>query len=291
MSSIADNILDYTKRNGVNLGSLNAYYSGHVKTVSDLLNEGPVRLEQSRRSSLFSSLFALGSISWINGELAAAREHWRLAVEEKVRIFELRGASSKFPVSEATPDGRLVDVTESGPDYSMTSGKQCIRGVFQAISIGEVELAALLARMAWDPPDASYVGLKSSICRPEDVILAQIGKHWLSGDGQRLDATIEKFRKTRSGERACCVCEGIAGISSGDSEAVLQSLDRVLEFHKGINPDRNQYEANTYMELACCFWATGLAVQAVRSGVLTLADLPADRPYFRSDFIKTSLAT
>jgi hypothetical protein len=227
----------------------------------------------------------------VSQELNKCAECW-------LKVFQLRGTEAPFPVLEVTLDPRfagsdpraLVEKKWRDPpgakDYSVTNSRANLRAVCIAMSAGNFDVAGQIAALAWDPPDARYIGPRSVICRPYELHLAYAVKHLFAGATEDALGELERVRVRPTDARPQTMKQMIRSISDATPEPFLNALSDLLSWHAKLRWERDQYElAGGGTKKFLCFWALGLASWAVQRGLVTIDQLPDDNIYCPKELV------
>jgi hypothetical protein len=270
-----------------------------IRETFNLLTNEPGKHVQTRLSSLAMlyltvalQRYGLGyPLEHVSKELAECAECW-------LKIFQLRGTEAPFPVLEVTLDARfpsndpraLIEKKWRDPpgakDYSVTNSRANLRAVCIAMCTGKFDVAAQIAALAWDPPDANYIGPNSVICRPYEVHLAYSVKHLFAAATDETLRELERVRVRPKDVRPHTMKAMIRSLIAATPEPFLDALSELLSWHAKLRWERDQYElAGGGTKKFLCFWALGLSAWAVQRGLVTLDQLPGDNVYCPRELI------
>jgi hypothetical protein len=266
-------------------------FQGSIANALHLIEADSTKLAQTRYSGIASGWDCIGVVRYALGHpVEEVRTAFARSVEAEQRVFELRGTDPAFPVTVITienpkcgpgePLGTITDQRPLNPsgskDYSLTNSRGGLRSVYLALIAGDFERAEKIASMLWDPPDAGYLKAKGKfeICTPNDMHLAYAFRELLAGN---KPAAINMLGKIRLGERdpqhiklQAAMIRALITRSDGD---FLPALNELLEQHQ------RRANARTAPECCLCIPALGLAIMALKTGLITPLQLPQDNPY------------
>jgi hypothetical protein len=214
-----------------------------------------------------------------------------------LKVFGLRGTEDPFPVTVLTVDPQyppgdpraVVDERPLHPpgtkDYSVTNSKRNLYGVCIAMTAGDWQTATRLASLAWDPPDASYLGPRSEMCRPHDQHLAYAVKHLLADHVDECMAELSRVRTRPQDVRPREVANLIRALATDDPVLFYDAIRDLLDWHERWDPDRNSSYEMSSVEKFICIWGTGLSAWALQRRLLPIEDLPQGNVYLPLELI------
>jgi len=139
-------------------------------------------------SSLEGDCTRIGQYQYALGfPLDQVRQAFVEAAAALLKVFELRGTKEAFPVVVMTVDPtKPEDDPAFRPlhppqtrDYSLTNSHDCFEAICVALIAGEYKIVDKLAKLMWDPPNASYISIHSEYITPNRIHLAYAVKHLL----------------------------------------------------------------------------------------------------------------
>jgi hypothetical protein len=177
-------------------------------------------------------------------------------------------------------DEHTIGITRPGHpmvteiSYDSTNSRLNLDCVCLSLAVGQLAIATQIAGLAWDPPDASYVSLKSSICRPYDQSLAYALKHMLQGEYEEAKRELDRCRVLPSWTRPIEMQRMLRGILLRDIADFMDGLTTLLEWYAFARPRDGGYEFWLTSDSVLSHWGLGLSVLAIHEGLITLDDLP-----------------
>jgi hypothetical protein len=199
-------------------------------------------------------------------------------------VFQLRGTEAPFPVTVLTidPAERLGDPDyvigdrplhpSSSKDFSPTNSKAGLEAMLFALIGDDQDTATKIADLVWDPPNASYIGPTSEVCTPNEQHFAFGLKHLLEKNYDKAMSEISQLRTTERDGWAANVRTMGHGMVTGQATLFLKGLREELARHtKESNKRTNIWRPELYLSL----YGLGLAILAVRMGVIKAMGLPA----------------
>lgn len=260
-----------------------------------MVREEPGKLLQTRMSSLEGDCLRIGLYQYALGyPLDQVRQALGESAVASLKVFELRGTEEAFPVVVLTLDPtKAVDdpkfVIDTRPlhppgtkDYSLTNSQACFESICLALIAGEHATAERLADLMWDPPNASYIGLRSETCTPNQQHLAYAVKHLMQNRPTEAEKELKRIGGQRKNEQQTAfMAKMVGGLVEKSSGPFLDALQELLYWHgKQARMRNNQLNPEMYF----CLPAVGLSILAVRGGLLKKNELPSD-PYLPSELI------
>jgi hypothetical protein len=159
----------------------------------------------------------LGLLRYAAGApLGEVRGAFRRSAEYTIAVFRMR---------EGAPWESAPDV-----DPSLTNSRRALHAMELALAAGARDLAEALARLVWDPPDASYLGPTSVVCTLEEQRLAYALRDLLLGE-TASDAlrALPGTEWRDAGQRARGW--GIVSLAAGDPHAAGVALALLHDEH------------------------------------------------------------
>jgi hypothetical protein len=240
-----------------------------------MLREEPDKLLQIRMSSLGEDCDHIGLYRYALGfPLDLVRQAFAEAAAAYLKVFELRGTSEAFPVVVLTVDptkseddpayaGERTLHPPGTRDYSLTNSQDCFQSICLALIAGEYETADKLADLMWDPPGASYIGLRSEVCTPNQQHLAYALKHLLQNHPETADKELKQVWQRKNEEQVAFMAKIVRGLVEKNDVFFAEGLQELLFWHrKQVKKPYNQMNPEMYF----CLPALGLSVLAVRGG-------------------------
>lgn len=218
-------------------------------------------------------------------------EYLRMAAEESLKSFELRGRGEGFPATLVTIDASDVEPTlisrdpvGSPQDYSLTNSRRAVDSVYISLISGHFLVSERLGQLIWDPPDADYIDDESEVCTPDDQRIAYSLKAYMAGDsGGAL-----QFLNAIGGRDKGLSLHGttIRALVEGSRVNFLRHLRDYIRWHeKEAKKRSNQKNADLFL----CMPALGLSVLAIRGGLVRLTDLPTDSAHVPVEMIRAAV--
>ena len=252
----------------------------HVRRIRAELEAEPARLRQRRVSLLLEDLTSIGASRYALGaDVAECREPLSEGVSACIELFRLRGRQEVFPVLDLVVDpskpkgdpdrARLTRRHEPGTkDYSLTNSKDGYWHVCLALGIDEQQKARELAAMIWDPPDADYIGRRSTVCTPNDQALAYALRHFLADEPQEAASALCRVR-TLPGDYVGLQAELLRCVMRSDASGFVVGLSALLARHEQLSR-RDPWNPKLYI----CVPALGLTALALAAGFVTAEQAP-----------------
>lgn len=305
------------------LGYVDPQWGGRMADYNDSARKELAReLEGGEGTQLDYTMLAdhcldLGLFRYALGApLAAVREAFGDAARFYLRVFELRGTQPAFDatlvtleaeaprlpaVYEADEANETREAGETGEegkaeagrvalhepgevDHSLTNSKKGMLAACVALAAGREESARAVASLIGDPPGASYLGESSVVCTFDEQRLAYAFKALLTGGGgadslarlELSDAATAALRHEAAMMRA---------LGLRDAGLFLEGLEGLLREHRRAATAPDAYHwPETYLSLH----GLGLAVCALRAGLIETGQLPADDVYLPRDLLTGS---
>lgn len=205
------------------------------------------------------------------------------SAKESLEVFRLRGSEQDVFSHELSSDG--IE-TALQTDFSLTSSRANLDAVFDSLAIGNIGLASEISSLAWDPPDAAYIGPRSTVCRHYDCVLASSVAMLLQGDVESSMSVLGDLRIPEREERPRFLKEGLEAICEGSGIAILQSIEGLIEWHQKASSVREPYEFISMTDYYLCFWAIGLTNWALTRRMIELSQVPKNCPSLPIDWIE-----
>lgn len=171
-----------------------------------------------------------------------------------------------------------VEVNQSnlGPvDYSSTNSRDGFLAVCKALIVGDEVAERELAGMIWDPPGASYLGKNSEVCSFNDQRVAYALKAYYEKDAARFEAELRGVRAPTA--EIAAEATMLRALVARDKASFIHALDAMLRWHRK-EATRDKWRRND-SKYYICFPALGLSGLALRAGICTPDELPADEPF------------
>jgi len=213
------------------------------------------------------------------------------AASARLKVFELRGTEDPFSVSILTVDPTkseddpafvVADRQRYAPgakDYSPTNSKDCFEGICMALVAGDYAIAEKLADHMWDPPNATYIGVHSEVCTPNQQHLAYAVRHLLQDRPDEVRKELKRVRCRKKEDQVAIMATMVGGLSEKNEVLFLDGLQELLCWHREqVKHPSNKNEPEMYL----CIPGLALCVLAGRRGLK--AELPDD-PYLPLELI------
>ena len=296
------NRLDYVNRTEKS-GSLERLSTGirddvaFLSQLKESENSSPEGVNLQGRYGLLSLGYAsLGSIAYALGyPIPFVRDAFANSGFACQKVFELRGTRDTFPVTIITIDNRYPDGDPrhvrqrpkdppNTKDHSMTNSRGNIKGVYAALVGGEFGLASHLSSLAWDPPDAKWLAWNSVICTPNDQHLAYAVKHFFAGEIDQMEVELKRVRARPRQEPETEYIVGMwRAIVGGNDLQFREWLFDLLNWHEWEAKKHDPIAAsNLYLSVP----GVALATLAVKRGVISISQLPANNVYLPIELIE-----
>lgn len=239
--------------------------------IQQQLQDLPTMNERLRRLTLGHLIVHLRSqaaaLYALNGEVSASVELLQKIPAIALEYFQRR---NEHTVGVTRPgQTEVVEIS-----YDCTSSRKNLDCVCLALAVGDRATATEIAKLAWDPPGASYVSLKSSICRPYDQSLANALKHLLQGEKNEAQRELDRCRLLPRWTRPVEMQRMLRGILHRDIADFLDGLTTLLEWYEVARPRDGGYDFWLTSDTLLSHWGLGLAVLAIQEELITLDDLP-----------------
>jgi hypothetical protein len=274
----------------------------YVTKLLEMIREEPGKLAQTRHSSLADRYSCIARFSYALGySLADAREAYACAALAELRVAELRGTEDRFPVvlvafDPSYPPGdprRAVEKPAHPPgskDYSLGNSQENFGAVTWALTAGEFGLARQIASRAWDPPKASYVGLSSEVCTPNDQRIAYAVKHLFVGEVELARAELDRVRPNKretSSRDNLDVARMVRALAGDDRDLFLDGLRDLLAWHDGRALRKQNHNSSDFF---LCLPGLGLSALALHRNLIARDQLPDGNPFFPLDLLDLALS-
>lgn len=267
-----------------------------LKTLAMIRRE-PEILPQTRYSSIASSYLQVAEFSYALGyPVATVREAFAHAARTLLKVFELRGTEDVFPayILKYDPNKNPSDptATELSPihppgtkDFSLANSSKGLRSVHYALIGGQDALAAELAALIWDPPNADYIGPRSEVCTPNDQRLAYAVRELFAGSEEGVLSELKGVRVGRIKAKDIAILNYammIRSLVTQDAAAFHDALGDYLAWHlRWARDEQNIDKADFFL----CIPGLGLSKLALQRGLITIDDLPQNDVYLPLDLI------
>lgn len=254
---------------------------------------------QQRYSSFTSDCMSLSGFLFAGGyPFDSIRTSLLNAAVACVKVFELRGTEAPIPVmifkyDPRYPPGDPRATIESRPmhppdakDFSLTNSKKNYEAVCAALIAGQFELAAQLASMAWDPPDAPYISPNSEGCTPNDQHLAYALKNLLANDIAETFAELTQVRTVHTRRKLAVLgyqASMVHALATNDADQFVRGLVDLLEWHE-FEAHREDNLKRPWFYL--CYPGLGLSALAVQRKLLTWDQLPDNSVYLPLELLQ-----
>jgi hypothetical protein len=223
---------------------------------------------------------------------AAASEAARL-------VFELRGTQPPFFVLDVTinkefPPGDPRAIASAKPrhapdakDFSLTNSRDNLIGVATALCCGWTEQARAISAMAWDPPEARYIGDgPHASCSMNEQRLAYALREYFACN---VEGTLDFLKKIRALPKQADIW-GIAGmvraIATRDTDLFVSSITDYLNWFE-MHRKRKEHKTDPDFYLAKI--PLGLSVLACQLCMTTPELLPQENPRFSIELLRLAL--
>jgi hypothetical protein len=267
-----------------------------------MLCDEPGKLEQIRQSLLAREYEDVGLESYFLGyPLPEVRDAFACAAAADLRVAELRGTEDRFPVVLVTfdpsfPPGdprRAVQKPAHPPgskDYSLGNSQRNFEAVTWALTAGEYGLARQIASLARDPPKASYLGLSSEVCTPNDQRIAYAVKHVFAGQAELARAELDRVRPNKretSSRDNLDVARMVRALAGDDGDLFLDGLRDLLAWHESRALRKQNNNSPGFF---LCLPALGLSALALHRNLIARDQLPDGNPFFPLDLLDLALS-
>jgi hypothetical protein len=225
----------------------------------------------------------------LRGEVGALREMFRLRGTSRARYYPFveRPAPAEAIARGDPPFFQIAvlgNLSDLGPtDYSETNSREGFLSVCKALIVGDEQAEREFAGMIWDPPGATYLSKNSVVCSFNDQRVAYALKAHYEGDYARFEAELRGLRSPKPNVAAEATM--LRAIMGRDRAMFVQGLDALLRWHRR-EATRDQGTRNDSYRYICVS-GLGLARLAIREGICTRHDLPADEPFLPLELFNT----
>lgn len=215
------------------------------------------------RWSQGARLYALGH------NIEEVFEMWRGIPPLALELFQHR---EEFSYTFAQGGQPAVTIN----DYGTTNSRRNLDYVCLCLSVGDLKIAREVANLAWDPPDADYVSMNSSICRPYDQALAGCLRQILHGRNSDAQAELKKCRPHPSSARPNEMKRMLSGLLNRDIADFLDGLENLTDWYSHTRTREGSYDLWLTTDSLLSHWGLGLAVLAIYAHLVTVEDLRVD---------------
>ncbi len=273
------------------------HVAGKIRESLDLIRSEPGRLEQTRYSLLDMKYRSIAFDLYVVGyPLKDVRDAFAGLALAGLKVVQLRGTEDPILKVVVTLDNRYppgdprhASEAPAHPpgtkDYSVGNSSDNFLYVTAALASGEFDLARSIAALAWEPPDADWIGPRS-FCTPNDVRIATAVKHLFAGERDAALAELTRVRPNKW-ELESKDQEGVAGmlraLARDDANAFIVALNGSLRWHE--HAFKQQWNLDFYLSLP----GTGLSALALHRGLIARDDLDDDSPYLPLGLIDLAL--
>jgi hypothetical protein len=271
------------------LGRLNHRLTFKEETLQ-MLREEPDRLLQTQMSSLESDCTLIGLDQFALGfPLDQVRQSFAEAAAAWLKVFELRGTEEAFPVVVMTVDPtKPEDDATFRPlhppgtkDYSSTNSHNCFEAICIALIAGQYKTVDKLAELMWDPPNASYISIRSEYITPNRIHLAYAVKHLLQDNPTEVYKELGRVTFRKADQEASYMAKMVRGLVDNNDAFFTEGLLELLYWHrKQAKMPYKQKDPEMYF----CLPAVALCILAIRRGVIQKSQLPDD-PYLPLELV------
>jgi hypothetical protein len=207
------------------------------------------------------------------------------AAAASLKVFELRGTEEPLPVTILDVDPTkseddpafLVGTHPLHPpgtkDYSLTNSKDCFAGICYALIAGKHEIVEKLVELMWDPPNATYISVRSEYFTPNRIHLAYAVKHLLQENAPGAHQELGRVRFRKPDQEASYMARMVRGLLDRNAEFFAEGLDQLLLWHG--RRAKHPYNKNN-PEMYFCLPAVALCILAMRRGLVKKTELPDD---------------
>lgn len=228
-------------------------------------------------ASLATELEGVGLLTFaVGGSISSVRDSFAQASGAWLKVFELRGSHRS---------GRIIG-GEVEIDYSTTNSHDNFRAACGALMAGEFGIASRISALAWDPPKADYIHVRSDICTPGHQHFAYALRSLFAGDVAGVARELQQVRVTRSYDRHLeYESRFVQATVDRDTGGCLSALTDLLEWHG--HEARKTANVRDW-DLFLAVTALGLSSYCVRHGLLALEELPKDCEHFPTELVSLS---
>jgi len=231
----------------------------------------------------------------IGSSIKQVRDSFANAAQAFLHVFELRGTQPNFDVTlvklrPVSPSLSEMDDPEnaanaqstkvsSGPlrqrdrsDDSLTNSRTGLRAMYLALTVDQPDLARKIAKMVFDPSNATYIGPDSVVCTVNEQHLAYGLKLYLLEDPINAELQLRMIENEEPSVNHQATM--IKALIDQNPQAFLSALNELLSDH------RQQAESDTRgLEWFVSVPGLGLSAAALLAGIDGLESLPDENIY------------
>jgi hypothetical protein len=258
-----------------------------LQKTSRLIEAEPNRMAQTRYGLVADDWTSIGLFAYALGHpLEEVRLSFAHAAEAQVRVFQLRGTETAFPVTVVTKGGNAPDGAlhrYGSVDYSVTNSRDGLLAVYLALVGGKPQFAENLAKLLWDPPEATYLGRNSVVCTLNDMYLAYAFKEFLIGTTEQAELYLGSITvRTKEETHVAIQARMVRALIAGAADAFRAGLVELLEWHQRLATSReHRTDPHFFMSLP----GLALSIAAVQRRVVARSQLPAEDVFLPHELI------
>jgi hypothetical protein len=234
------------------------------------IREQPNDRPQLAMALLYSDCEHMGFYEFALGyPIQKIRRSFAEAAAAALKVFELRG----------TEQWAVNSVWRK--EYSTTNSQNCFEAICVSLVAGEWMIARGLAELMWDPPNADYIGPKSEVCTTSQQSLAYATRYLLLEQPAEIEKELRRLGPGKREQQIAALAKMVRGLAQ-DSDAIFNEGLLELLFLHGRFARRRDHETDPHRFFSLA--AAGLSILAIRRGLITKPQLPADE-YLALDLI------
>ena len=249
------------------------------------INEHPDRQSNYRFLESAYEVMALEAYA-LGYEIGDVVRMFRDALEPRLRVLQLRGTTQYTRITPARTPGEQP-VTTVLTDFGSGCSWYGYESACRAHMLGLPGVAAEIAPLIWDPPDATYVGRRSEICTPEQQKLAyalrDLGIPAYAESRPHLKRIALAWRVRGFPKEIAYQAGLLQAIGDGNGAEFTNQLDQLLAWHSRMaNREDNRFDRHRFL----CLPALGLGAIALARQTIRIEDWPQDDIYLPLELIR-----
>ncbi len=266
-----------------------------VKMLSDLLEREPARLLQTRLNLLAARLTEKALVLYVLGEsIDEVIRALHQSVDARMAVLRARRPADGFEVLEVKMlEGRAARgpsaiVMSAPPDWSVGNAGFAYQTTTMAITLGRTTDAREAARLAWDPPNAPYVGRGkfALYCRGRQR-LAYAVRRLLAGETNLAAHEAMAARDEADTKQVSSEAGAVLALARSDRDGLVAAIRGILSVHVELANSADDVDAPDY---ALSFPALAWSRWSIMSGLAGVQDIPWSEVYAPREFVGTGAA-